>query len=387
VARRFAAALSEHPLPTHAVGELVGQVLDDLEGEPDVAVLFVGAPVGAAPSVEAVSDIAAAIRSLLRPGVLVGCTASGVIAGPREVEDRPALALWAARTGPVTPLRLRADGAGDGAPDPTGIPDAVTGPRRTAVLLVDPFSLDPDATVEALGRPAPGPGLSVVGGLASAAAVPGGNRLLLEDAVHTDGAVGFVLPASVEATTLVSQGCRPVGSPLTVTGAAGNVLLELAGRPATQRLAEVLEAASPDERASLTRGVQLGIVVDERLMEFGRGDFLVRSVLGADRRSGGIVVGETIEVGTTVQFHARDAGAATEDLDGMVAGQRAEAALLFTCTGRGERLFGVPGHDASRVHEGTGSTATAGMFCAGELGPVGARNVLHAFTASALLLG
>jgi small ligand-binding sensory domain FIST len=99
------------------------------------------------------------------------------------------------------------------------------------------------------------------------------------------------------------------------------------------------------------------------------------------------VVGETIEVGTTVQFHARDAGAATEDLDGMVAGQRAEAALLFTCTGRGERLFGVPGHDASRVHEGTGSTATAGMFCAGELGPVGARNVLHAFTASALLLG
>jgi small ligand-binding sensory domain FIST len=99
------------------------------------------------------------------------------------------------------------------------------------------------------------------------------------------------------------------------------------------------------------------------------------------------VVGETIEVGTTVQFHARDAGAATEDLDGMVAGQRAEAALLSTCTGRGERLFGVPGHDASRVHEGTGSTATAGMFCAGELGPVGARNVLHAFTASALLLG
>jgi small ligand-binding sensory domain FIST len=377
--RSHAAALSEHPLATHAVGELVGHVLDELQGEPDVAVLFVGGP-----SVGAVEDIAGAVRELLRPAVLVGATAAGVVGGPREVEDGPAVSLWAARTGPVTPLRLTTPVV-DGEVVVVGLPPrGVAATERHAVVLADPFSFLADVVVAAAADLTPE--LRMVGGLASAGAGPGGDRLVLDDAVHHDGAVGFLLPAGCRVDTVVSQGCRPIGRPLVVTRAAGNLLVELAGRPAAHRLAELLESLGPEERTAAAAGLHIGLVIDERKAEFGAGDFLVRAVLGVDRPSGGVLVGQGVEVGTTVQFQLRDPASATEDLERMLAGRSAASALLFTCTGRGHRLFGVADHDASRVHERTGSGATAGMFCAGEIGPVAGRTFVHGYTASALLL-
>ena len=122
------------------------------------------------------------------------------------------------------------------------------------------------------------------------------------------------------------------------------------------------------------------MVVDEHRVEFGRGDFLVRNVIGADRESGAIAVGDRVEVGQTVQFHVRDAAAADEDLHELLQGTSAEGALLFTCNGRGERLFGVPNHDAAMVEALLGPLPAAGGFCAGEIGPIGGRNFLHGFT-------
>jgi len=71
----------------------------------------------------------------------------------------------------------------------------------------------------------------------------------------------------------------------------------------------------------------------------------------------------------------------------LMDGRMAEAALLFTCNGRGSRLFGVPDHDAEVVADSLGHRVVSGMSCAGELGPVGGRNFLHGFTASIVLLG
>jgi small ligand-binding sensory domain FIST len=131
--------------------------------------------------------------------------------------------------------------------------------------------------------------------------------------------------------------------------------------------------------------VHLGIVIDEQKESFRRGDFLVRSILGAERGTGGIVVGDEVEVGTTVQFQVRDATTADEDLRLALTGPPAAAALLFTCHARGIRLFGEPDHDALLVHDATGRGAVAGMFCAGEIGPVGLHNFVHGYTASVLL--
>lgn len=375
---RFAAGVSEHPLVTHAVGELVGQVLDELQAEPDVAVLFVTGQ-----SVGAVEDIAGSVRQLLRPAVLVGASAVSVVGGPREVEDRAAVGLWAGRTGPVTPFRLTTRIEGGAAVTEGAERLRGDGPR-TAMVLADPFTFAADALVAQCGGP---DGTTFVGGLASAGNGPGGNRLVLDDEVFLDGAVGFVLPQGLEHSAVVSQGCRPVGQPFVVTKADRNVILELGGRPATERLAGLVQSATEDERSLLAGGLHLGKVIDERRAEYRRGDFLIRGVLGADRSSGGVLVNDVVEVGSTVQFQVRDAATATEDLERVLAGRSAESALLFTCNGRGQRLFGEPDHDASRVHTFTGSRATAGMFCAGEVGPVGDRSFLHTYTASVLLLG
>ena len=135
----------------------------------------------------------------------------------------------------------------------------------------------------------------------------------------------------------------------------------------------------------MRRGLQIGCVVDETRLEFSRGDFLVRGVVGADQRSGAIAVGDTVPVGRTVQFQVRDADSADEDLRDLLTSAEADAALLFTCNGRGQRLFGDADHDAGVVESLLGPLPLAGCFCAGELGPVGARNFLHGFTASLAL--
>jgi small ligand-binding sensory domain FIST len=224
----------------------------------------------------------------------------------------------------------------------------------------------------------------VIGGAASAARGPGGNRLILGNQVTTSGAVGVFLDG-LPVRAVVSQGCRPVGAPYVITRGEGNRIEELAGRSAIDRVQDTAAAASEDDRALMRAGLHLGVVVDEHRVEFERGDFLVRNVLGGDPETGAIVVGDEIAVGQTVQFHVRDAGAADEDLREMLAGEEAAAALLFTCNGRGVRFFGEPDHDAGVVDQLLGPLPVAGAFCAGEMGPVGGRAFLHGFTASLAL--
>ncbi len=381
VRARHAAALSTHPLPAHAVGEVAGQVLDALGGDdPDLLVCFVSPHL-----VGALDDALHALHALLSPRVLVGTSASGVLAGTHEVEDGPGVAVFAAVLPGVdlAPMALHVEDTPDGA-SVLGWPERPDGGTADEVLLLaaDPFTFPTEAFLGRLARDRPG--LPVLGGLASGANRPGGNRLLVDGRVATDGA-SAVLVSGAGVRTVVSQGCRPVGEPFVITRGERTFVAELGGRPPLERLREIAEQADPAERALLQQGLQLGFVVDEHRADFGPGDFLVRAVLGADRETGAMAVGEPVEVGRTVQFHVRDAAAADADLRALLAAESAGAALMFTCNGRGRALFGAPGHDAGVVAETLGPVPTAGMFCAGEIGPVGSRNALHAFTATLAL--
>jgi small ligand-binding sensory domain FIST len=390
------AALSEHPDAVEATAEVVGQLLEHQAARPDLAVLF-----SSGHHRDALADIVATVRTALEPGRLIGVTATGILGGDQEVEDGPALALWAADLGVVPePVRITAVSTATGSavqglphdgPEVPDVPD-VSPAQRTLVVLADPFSLPIPDILDALAA-APRP-MRVIGGLASAAMAAGDNRLVLDDQVFTDGAVGVLLagascdgPDAARYDVVVSQGCRPIGSPMIVTRAEGTQVLELAGRPAVTRLSQVASQAQPEERTLLAGGVHLGIVADEHQEAFERGDFLVRNVVGADRTSGALLIGAAVDVGTTVQFHVRDAATADEDLRALLAGHRADGALVFTCNGRGRHLFGTPHHDARLVADITNGGAVAGMFCAGEVGPVGRRSFLHSFTASVLLVG
>jgi small ligand-binding sensory domain FIST len=370
----FASSLSQHPIASEALGEAAGEILEQLDGQGcDLVVCFASTH-----HVGAFEDIGPAVHNILEPRVLVGGTAVAVVGGSHEVEENPALALFAARfdDATLTPVTLRLQETPDGAAL-TGWP-SLDRPPASLLLFADPFTFPVDAFLDL-------PGLQIIGGLASAAASPGGNRLVLDDRVVDEGAVGVFVDGGIEVRTLVSQGCRPIGRPYVVTRAEQNLIEELAGRPAIERLQELAGGATEEERELLRHGLHMGLVVDEHQAEFGRGDFLVRNLLGADQSSGALAVGEQVAVGQTVQFHVRDAAAADEDLREMLSGVDADAALLFTCNGRGRHLFTVPDHDAGMVEQLLGPIPLAGAFCAGEIGPVGGRNFLHGFTASLAL--
>lgn len=380
----FASAVSEHPLATHAVGEVVGAVLERLGPEPDLVVVFVTGPFAGA-----LDDVANAVRELLRPAALIGATAVSVLAGDREIEEEAAIVVFAAswdgrlRGGPkgIRTVRFDADRTDDGW-HLTGSDD-LTAEGGTLILLAEPASFPVEGFLDELHHR--NPAVTVVGGLASVRPEVGANRLVI-DGDHLDrGAVGVFLPDGVPVRTVVSQGCRPVGEPLVVTAARGNLIEEIAGRPALERLMETADSVSPEDRSAMARGLQLGIVLDERREEFVAGDFVIRNVLGADRANGAVAVGADVEVGTTVQFQVRDADSAAADLQDALAGEAVAGALVFTCNGRGRHLFGVPHHDATAVNAHVAGDATAGMFCAGEIAPVAGRPFLHGFTAALVL--
>jgi small ligand-binding sensory domain FIST len=333
---------------------------------------------------ERASLVVDAVHEAAGPAALIGCVANGIIGNAREVETGPSVSVWfAAMPADVEPFKLEFSRMGDEGYF-SGWPDPADG---TFLLIADPFSLPADLFLRHLTSTVPG--ATVIGGMSSGARRPEDVRLFFGKEVVGSGAVGVRLPDVVEVLTLVSQGCRPVGETFTVTRGEGNVILELAGRPPLERLNDLHANLSPEERLLLAQGLQVGRVIDEYKPEFERGDFLVRGVLGADTKSGAVALSDMIEVGETVQFHVRDAASADDDLR-CALGRAREwlgdrppvGALLFTCNGRGSRLFQTPNHDAGLMSGELGQVPVAGFFCAGEFGPVGGKNFLHSFTAS-----
>jgi len=377
---RIGAALSTDPDPAKAGAEAAGVAGSRLDGA-DASLALLVASRHHAPSAALVLD---AVRRAAGPERVMGCVAETVVGGDREVEEGPAVAVWlASLPEPAETFHIEFVRTSEGGVF-TGY--RFQGPGSGPYLLIgDPFAFPTDHLLRHLNEQIPG--TVVTGGMASGGMGPGETRLFLDDRVVDDGAVGARLPG-VRIRTLVSQGCGPVGNVYTVTRAEGNVIHELGGRPPLLRLQELADGLSPEDRTLLGRGLYVGRTIDEYKGEPGRGDFLIRQVIGVDQRSGALAVGDRIEVGETIQFHVRDAATADEDLRALLeleAAEPADGALLFTCNGRGSRLFSVSDHDASLVWEKLRGLPLAGFNCSGEIGPVGGKNFLHGFTASVAL--
>jgi len=370
--------------PGEAATRAVAQATEVLgDASPSLAVLFASAHfLGVAEA------LVAAISNALGRLPLIGCVGEAVAGGAREIESQPAVSLWlGSDLGPVETfameyLRTPSGGAYGGYLFPRE-------PNGVHLLICDPFTFPADGLLTHLNERVPG--AVIMGGMASAALRPRQSRLFRDDRVLSAGAVGVHLP-NAEVHPLVAQGCRPIGDAYIITRADGNLIHELGGRPPLVRLREMAAALPSRDQELLAQGLQLGVVIDEYRAEPGQGDFLIRGVVGADPDSGAIAVGDQIQVGQTVQFHVRDAESADEDLrralereSAALGGRRPAGALLFTCNGRGSRLFTEPDHDAGLIAATLGDIPVAGFFCAGELGPVGGQNFLHTFTASIAL--
>ncbi|HEY0631476.1 MAG TPA: FIST N-terminal domain-containing protein [Thermoleophilaceae bacterium] len=338
---------------------------------------------GASANLDSVEDGLAAVEARLGSRALMGCGAQGVLGDGREVEQG-GVVVWAASLdeGEVQSFHLEPVAAGDDGLVIAGLPELDD--ADALIMLADPYSFPIEPLLAQLGEDFPG--LPIIGGLASARG-PDGSVLLHDDAVVNTGAVGAVL-RGVDVRACVSQGARPIGPEMVITAADGNVVYELASRPALVRLREAIGELDTEERMLAANGLLLGIVIDENRPEYERGDFLVRGLVDVDEESGAVTVGDLVRVGQTARLQVRDGASADEDLREVLMGQLRElrappaGALVFTCNGRGVGMFGSPDHDAAALEDAFGRVPAAGFFCAGEIGPVGRRNFLHGFTAT-----
>lgn len=323
---------------------------------------------------------------------IVGCSAEGVLGGREELERTPAISLMLAELPGVEIRRIRA-GAGElnseervkrFAGGLTPPPDQ----EPTFFLFGDPFSVPINPLLGAIDEAQPG--RPVIGGMASGAERPGQAVLIDDDMVHRDGLVGLALSGPIEVRSVVSQGCRPIGDPFVITRAEKHIIHELGGKPALEQLKTVVASLSPEETELVQQALFVGRVINEYQAHFKRGDFLIRNLMGIDPDSGAIAVADVMRVGSTIQFHVRDRDSADEDLREMLAGavgrRRPAGALMFTCNGRGTRMWPEPNHDVEVFQQMCGGEVpVAGFFAAGELGPVGSGNFIHGHTASIAL--
>jgi small ligand-binding sensory domain FIST len=377
----FASALSRHPVASEAIGEVAGRMLEELGDGPDAVVLTVTRH-----HAGALEDIAATVEAVLHPRAMAGCAAESVVAAGTELEGSPAIGMWGGRVGPVLEVAVDAHRLSDDSWRFVGWPPTFDFEPGALLLFADPFTFPVPEFLRRLEETLPG--LPVVGGNASAGRGPGGTRLVAGRRVSAAGATGIILGTGVGIEPVVSQGCRPYGRTLTVTASDGHVVDELAGQPALQCLVEqARQALGAEDIAGIgSSGLHLGRLIDERIVDPGPGDFLVRTVVGVDRARGAIALDDRVPLGSTVRFCVRDAGTAHGELADLLRGRRADAVLAFACRARGAELSESDHHDAAAIERALGPVPVGGMFSAGEIGPIGGRSFLMTNSAALALL-
>jgi len=385
---KWASCVSTQETIEACVEEAVESVTQQLAGrEADLTVIFVSPHFRT--QYRAIPQL---LRDRMPVGMLLGCSGGGIIGGGKEVEQQPAFSLTAAHLPGVDLKTIQSDTMN--LPDPDTAPsvwhewlgvDPATNPDF--IVLADPFSFRAEEFLAgmdfAYSRSAK------VGGLASGAQAQGGNALYLDDKIHNGGLIGVALSGNIQLDTIVAQGCRPIGQPMNITKCDQYQLLEVDGQPPLEKLEAMVETLSEDDRKLLRTSLFLGIEMNPMKEDPGKGDFLIRNLMGVDQETGSLSIGAPLREGQLVQFHLRDKIMSSEDLKVMLSKyqnndgwQNAKGALLFSCLGRGEYLYGKPNHDSDMFKTEIGNIPLGGFFCNGEIGPVGQTTFLHGYTSS-----
>jgi small ligand-binding sensory domain FIST len=381
---KWASALSKGRSTPDVIGALTKAIRTQMEDEPiDLAFLFVS-------STLLDVNLPAGVMEAIGCKNLVGCSGGGIIGGGEEIERRPAAALITARLPEVEITLFHVDSS--------DLPDLDASPKRWQscfqidpgkksqfVLLADPLTFDAERGL--MGLDFAYPTAVKVGGLASGGSNPGENALFLNQKIHRSGLVGAALNGNIEIDTIVAQGCRPIGVPLPITKCDRNLLMELDHKPPLEVLQELYEQLNEDDQRLMQHSLFLGLAMTPFKETLTRGDFLIRNLIGMDSKAGSLAVGAFLRESQRVQFHLRDSETSAEDLKWYLTqyqmegkARSAKGALLFSCLGRGEHLYGKPNHDSDLFYSRIGPLPMGGFFCNGEIGAVGETTFLHGYT-------
>ena len=383
---KWASAISESENVEEAVSECAESIKSVVGNSPDLVFVF--------PSFNfsgQFKDISNALSQHFENSVIMGCSGNGVIGAGREVEHTPGFAMCAAELPEVeiTPFHISDSDLPDG-DDPPNKWENVLGVSRESrpnfVLLADPFSVRGENLL--MGMDYAYPDCKIVGGLASGGTQPGSNALYLNNITYDHGIAVVALSGNIEISTIVAQGCKPIGSLSRITKCERNILEELDGRSPFDVLGETYNELHEEDKKLFQNSLFLGVVMDPFESNPGIGDFLIRNIVGANPDAGQLAVGQMLREGQLVQFHLRDAQTSTENLSNMLEEYQSTSfesetgALMFSCLGRGKYLYGEADHDTDLFREKIGNLPLTGFFCNGEIGPVSGSTFLHGYTSS-----
>jgi small ligand-binding sensory domain FIST len=322
--------------------------------------------------------------------IVIGCASSGVIGRGIELEEDPAISLVAldlpgAVLRPVRFTQGMLEDAQDGnLAERAGVEPALV---NGWFVLADPFKMDGALLVDRLN--AAYPGLPVIGGLLAPSPGQRETWVMLNGQTYGDGGVGLSIGGSFDLMPIVSQGCEPIGETWTITAVEDKWIETISNRPALQMLTETLATLPLDMQLEAQNHLVAGLAANEYRESFGRGDFLIRNIIGIRRETAEIAIGARPRVGQTIQFQLRDAATADLDLTATLleaqlrlGGREPVAGLLASCNGRGAGMFGSSSHDANAIERRFPGLPLGGLIAAGEIGPVGAKTFIHGFTSS-----
>lgn len=334
------------------------------------------------------------LRVHARIPLLAGCSSQSLIVGDEEIEENAGVtvALYSLPGAELKAFHFTQEQVEEASGPGYWRMETGVEPEQTNgwLTFIDPFHLDSESWMQSWNEAyAP---LPVLGGLASGIFQEQTTQIYLNGEVFEEGGVAISVGGDVKLVSVISQGCTPVGETWTLTKVERNFIQEIGNRPAYEVLNETFNKMLPEEQRKARGNLFIGLVVNEYLEDFHRGDFLIRNLIGADPKTGVIAVGALPRTGQTLQFQRRDAAAAREDMNELLAraGKQIGRATIYggclcCCNGRGRGFFGLPNHDAQVVQRRFGPMGLAGFFCNGEIGPVGQKNFLHGYTASLAL--
>jgi small ligand-binding sensory domain FIST len=393
---KWVSALSTRPSLEAAVQEVVDQAQQELQETAELGLVFISAAFASE-----YSRLMPLLNDRLSVPVLIGCGGGGIVgvgAGQvQEVEQEPALTLCLAHLPGVQvhSFWIRESELPDlDSPPQTWIDQIGIAPEAqpSFILLADPFSSQVNDLLQGLDFAYPGS--AKVGGLASGRSMRGGSGLFFNHRYCEEGTVGCALSGNISLKTIVAQGCRPIGPVFRVIEGEQNIVLQVQEEARSncattplEALQNIIRDLGVKDRELAQHSLFVGVAYSEFQIELEAGDFLIRNLLGVDPRAGAIAIGDRVRSGQRIQFHLRDAQASAEDLELLLQRYKQQnqietisGALMFSCLGRGERLYNKPNFDSGLFQQYLGEVPLSGFFCNGEIGPIGGSTYLHGYT-------
>ncbi|MEL6347149.1 MAG: FIST N-terminal domain-containing protein [Myxococcota bacterium] len=385
---KWASSISTQTSLETAAIETIGAVQTQLrEADADLVMVFVSPGYD-----DAIARLPRLLRNAFPKARIVGCTGGGIAGDRQEIEEGVALSLIAAVLPDVAvkPFHLTDDALPGADADPTTwrAPFGLEPEHQPAfILLPDPFSFNVAQLLDGLDKAYPN--APKVGGMASGGERPGQNALILDDRLYRAGMVGFAIYGDIQVGTIVAQGCRPIGAPMTITRARRNFIFEMDEQEVIPILEDMFETLTPKEKVLFQRSPMMGVAMNPNKDDLRPGDFLIRNIHGVSRQTGGLAINALAQVGQVVQFHIRDAETSAIELQELLERFRRQpgfeppaGAVMFSCLGRGARFYGEPHHDTLAVIDKLGHVPMSGFFCNGEIGPVHGQTFLHGYTSA-----